>query len=230
MRASLAELNRRDRAAVAALGPDGRNVNVASDVFNDDEEGINSISEAIGRFGSWVQDRFGAGAPGGFAKSDAANGLATAAGFAFGGPVGGGLAGGAHGMYSAAPGRPNTIGNVARMASGVPGPVGGIATIAGLIDSAVDLDEGIALDDLPAGSPATAAAQSLNSVGLDDFPGGRQNDDPRIITGTSQPAKARTSAKSAVASNVARNKRRTFSPLNLRFAALRGVPTVEELL
>lgn len=80
-----AELDRRDRAAVAALGQDGRNVNVASDVFNDDEEGINSISEALGRFGSWVQDRFGAGAPGGFAKSDAAGGLATLGGFLAGG-------------------------------------------------------------------------------------------------------------------------------------------------
>ncbi|WP_417244299.1 hypothetical protein [Celeribacter sp.] len=217
---------------MAALGPDFRDVNQASDVFNDDEEGINSIGEAIGRFGSWVQDKFGVGAPGGFAKSDAANGLATVGGFALGGPMGAGIAGGTHGLYSASPGNPNTIGNAARFASGVPGAIGGIATLAGLVDQTVDLDDAIDLDNLPAGSPAAAAAKSLNSVGLDDFPGGKQNDDPKKIKKSSS-ASTKSNASTALsgAEKVNPNTvRRSFSPLNLRFAALRGVPSIEDLL
>ncbi|MCC4240369.1 hypothetical protein [Thalassospira povalilytica] len=226
-----AELDRRDRAAVAALGPDGRNVNMASDVFNDDEEGINSIGEALDRFGSWVQDRFGAGAPGGFAKSDAAGGLATLGGFLAGGPIGAGAANFAHSTYSAAPGRQNMIGNAARaIGLGAPGVAGMVGTAVSLADeNLVDLDKVVATTPTstntlgsyraPAGSTATLGNQ---------FPGGRQGGDNPILpantalassrTGTAQPAKPKPNPNTI---------RRTFSPLNISYARLRGI---EELL
>lgn len=226
-----AELDRRDRAAVAALGPDGRNVNVASDVFNDDEEGINSIGEALDRFGSWVQDRVGAGAPGGFAKSDAAGMLSRAAGFLTGGFVGSALAGAAHTAYSAPPG--NRIGTAAKVVGSLAGAVPGTAGLAaslgatglGLVDQYVT-----DLDDLPAGSPVTAAAQSLNSVGLDDFPGGSQGGDNPLLKPTASTAlsAARTGDTGSDTKKPNPNTiRRTLSPLNISYARLRGI---EELL
>ena len=223
-----AELDRRDRAAVAALGPNGRNVNVASDVFNDDEEGINSISEALGRFGSWVQDRFGAGAPGGFAKSDVAGGLATMGGFLAGGLPGAAVAGAAHDIYSSPPG--NTVGLVASVGSrlgglgGLPGAAIGLAsTGVGLVDQYVT-----DLDNLPEGSPMTVAARSLGRQGLTNFPGGSGGNG--AVPPTSL-ASARTGNPATPAATTPKPNpntiRRTFGPLNLRYAQLRGI---DELL
>tara|TARA_R110000796_G_scaffold117736_1_gene230784 strand:- start:22001 stop:22942 length:942 start_codon:yes stop_codon:yes gene_type:complete len=235
MRSSLAELARRDRAAVAALGPDGRNVNVASDVFNDDEEGINSISEALGRFGSWVSDRFGAGAPGGFAKSDAAGGLATAGGFLVGGPWGAGAANLAHKTYAAAPGQRNFIGNVASaIGMGAPGLAGLVGTGVGLVDEYVtDLDELASATTTPSAQTTgqRALAPNGNTQTLQGlYPGGKQAGDniapPAKITKTES---AKSNGGSSTKPTTA-PQRRTFSPLNLRFAALRGVPTIEDLL
>lgn len=228
-----AELDRRDRAAVAALGPDGRNVNMASDVFNDDEEGINSIGEALSRFGSWVSDRFGAGAPGGFAKSDAAGGLATLGGFLAGGPWGAGLANFAHSTYSAAPGRNNMIGNAARaIGLGAPGVAGMVGTAVSLADeNLVDLDKLTVAETMGSvpGQAQSLSAPAGNRATLgNQYPGGRQGGDNPILpantalassrTGTAQPAKPKPNPNTI---------RRTFSPLNISYAKLRGI---EELL
>ncbi|WP_417625163.1 hypothetical protein [Paremcibacter congregatus] len=231
MRSSLAELQRRDRAAVAALGPDGRNVNVASDVFNDDEEGINSIGEALDRFGSWVKDRVGAGAPGGFAKSDAAGGLATLGGFLAGGPWGAGAANLAHSTYAAAPGRQNMIGNTARaLGIAAPGVAGMAANAVSLFDDNVlDLDKVATTTPTSTNTVASYRAPSANTTTLgNQFPGGRQGGDNPVLpvntalasarTGTAQPAKPKPNPNTV---------RRTFSPLNISYARLRGI---EELL
>ncbi|WP_417733112.1 hypothetical protein [Rosistilla oblonga] len=232
MGALRAELDRRDRAAVAALGSSFRNVNVASDVFNDDEEGINSISEAIGRFGSWVQDRFGAGAPGGFAKSDVAGGLATVGGFLAGGGLGAAAAGVAHTAYAAPPG--NRIGMlssvIGRLGSAVPG-VGGLITSAaglgvGLVDEYVtDLDK---VATVGAGSSlASAYGQAGQLKGL--YPGGGQGGDK--IADISEPAVIAGPPKEATTPTVNPNTvRRTLSNPNLRFARLRGIPSVSDYL
>lgn len=228
MRTARFELGRREKMAQRAYDSSG--MNMAVDAFNDDEEGINSIDEALDRFGSWVQDRFGINNPGGFAKSDVATGLATVGGFALGGPPGAAIANFAHNTY--ADRKPNMIGNVANaIGIGVPGIAGLVGTGIATIDEHVtDLDEAVAsLPDNSATSTSAAASSANMSGGL--YPGGKQSGDniapPAKITKpvTSQASKGNTSGKKTTPT-----RRRTFSPLNLRFAALRGVPTVEELL
>lgn len=229
MRSSLAELNRRDRAAVAAYNRSG--VNVASDVFNDDEEGINSFGEAIDRIESWIGDRFGVNNPGGFIGSNAASGLATAAGFMLGGIPGAAIAStGLDIINDPKPSR-NAIGYGARVLGGVLPGIGGLAAsgVATVDEYVADLDK-VRPSDLGGIAGATATA-SANTPGLTNFPGGKQGGDniapPAKIT---SPVVSKTSNGGASSKTATSSRRRTFSPLNLRFAALRGLPTVEELL
>lgn len=227
MRTARFELARREKAALNAYESSG--MNMAKDAFNDDEEGINSISEALGRFGSWVQDRFGIDNPGGFAKSDVATGLATVGGFALGGPVGAGIANFAHSTYSERPGKSNMIGNAARaIGIGAPGVAGLIGTGVGLVDDYVtDLDE---ITDSGVGASMAKSHSSLGqTTGL--YQGADRSGD-----NVAPPAKIKKSSSAGKSSGRSPTKtattpsRRTLSPLNLRFAALRGVPTIEELL
>lgn len=229
MRTARFELGRREKMAQRAYDSSG--MNLAVDAFNDDEEGINSISEAIDRFGSWVQDRFGVNNPGGFAKSDAAGALATAGGFVLGGPVGAGVANFAHSTYAARPGQPNMIGNAATaLGIGAPGIAGLVGTGVGLIDDYVtDLDN-ISVDELGGIAGATARA-STQTPGLTDFPGGGQGGNDAVVAPeTIRQVASRSGGAAVKPKPKPKSGRRTFSPLNLRFASLRGLPTVEELL
>lgn len=224
-----AELDRRDRAAVAALGGLTGGVNQASDAFNDDEEGINSIGEALGRFGSWVQDQFGVNNPRGFLGSNAASLGAGALGFLAAGPFGASV--GATATKVAADPKParNAIGYVANALGGMPGVGGLVASGVSLLD-----DNVVDLDKVATGPTSTNTAGSIfspagNRTTLgNQFPGGRQGGDNPILpvntalasarTGTTQPAKPKPNPNTI---------RRTFSPLNISYAKLRGI---EELL
>tara|TARA_Y100000114_G_scaffold23532_1_gene19287 strand:- start:5076 stop:5969 length:894 start_codon:yes stop_codon:yes gene_type:complete len=224
-----AELDRRDRAAVAALGGLTGGVNQASDVFNDEEEGINSIGEALDRFGSWVQDQFGVNNPGGFLGSNAASLGAGALGFLAAGPIGASVGATATKVASDPKPARNMIGYAANALGGLPGLGGLAATAVSLFDDNVlDLDK-VNPSQLGGIAGATASA-AASTPGLTSFPGGRQGGDNPVLRQAANTALAasRTGGNQTTKPKPNPNTiRRTFSPLNISYAKLRGI---EELL
>ncbi|MFV1850125.1 MAG: hypothetical protein ACMZ66_05395 [Thalassospira sp.] len=225
-----AELDRRDRAAVAALGGLTGGVNQASDVFNDDEEGINSIGEALGRFGSWVQDQFGVNNPRGFLGSNAASLGAGALGFLAAGPFGASV--GATATKVAADPKParNAIGYVANALGGMPGVGGLVASGVGLLDdNVVDLDKVVATGPTSTNTAGSMFSPAGNRATLgNQYPGGRQtNDNPVLLPATNTALSTSRTGTTTTPKPNPNTIRRTFSPLNISYARLRGI---EELL
>ncbi|MEQ9347728.1 MAG: hypothetical protein RIG26_14910 [Thalassospira sp.] len=234
MRSSLAELQRRDRAAVAALGGTFGGVNQASMAFNDDEEGINSIDEALDSFGAWAKDQVGINNPRGFLGSNAAKVGAGALGFLAGGAPGAALASTAVSVASDPKPSRNMVGYAASALGGLPG-LGGLAANAVSLfdDNVVDLDKVVATSPTSTNTLGSYRAPEGNTTTLgNQFPGGRQGDNDKVAP--PKPIKRSSvgekSGRSSSGAKPKTSQRRTLSPLNLRFAALRGVPTIEELL
>ncbi|MDG4721597.1 hypothetical protein [Thalassospira aquimaris] len=224
-----AELDRRDRAAVAALGGLTGGVNQASLAFNDDEEGINSIGEALDRFGAWAKDQVGLNNPRGFLGSNVASLGAGILGGMVAGPLG--MSIGATATKVAADPKPsrNMIGYAANALGGMPGVGGLVASGVSLLDdNVVDLDK-VNPSQLGGIAGATASA-AASTPGLTSFPGGRQGGDNPVLRQTANTA---LSASRTGGNQTAKPKpnpntiRRTFSPLNISYARLRGI---EDLL
>ena len=225
-----AELDRRDRAAVAALGGTFGGVNQASLAFNDDEEGWQSIGEALDSFGAWAKDQVGINNPRGFLGSNVAKVGAGALGFLAGGAPGAALASTAVSVASDPKPSRNMIGYAANALGGLPGLGGLAATAVSLADeNFVDLDKVVATGPTSTNTLGSYRAPAGNTTTLgNQFPGGRQGGDNPILpantalasarTGTAQPAKTKPNPNTI---------RRTFSPLNISYAKLRGI---EELL
>lgn len=227
-----AELDRRDRAAVAALGGTFGGVNQASLAFNDDEEGWQSIGEALDSFGAWAKDQVGINNPRGFLGSNVAKVGAGALGFLAGGAPGAALASTAVSVASDPKPSRNAIGYAAGALGGLPGLGGLAATAVSLADeNFVDLDKLTVAETMGSvpGQAQSLSAPAGNRATLgNQYPGGRQGGDNPILpantalasarTGTAQPAKPKPNPNTI---------RRTFSPLNISYAKLRGI---EELL
>ncbi|WP_417834742.1 hypothetical protein [Thalassospira xiamenensis] len=215
-----AELDRRDRAAVAALsGPFG-GVNVASKAFNEEEAG----------FGDYFNDFFGVDNPGGFLQSSAFKGLTLGASLLTGGLLGAGI--GAAGAVASSP-RPdkNIIGIGSRIGAGIAGAFPGVGpalaslglTGVGLVDEyGVDLDK-VAMS-LPESNKSAVAASQVSSGlsgGLYQGSGGNGSVPPTALASarTGNPATPAVTKPKPNPNTI----RRTFGPLNLRYAQLRGI-------